>query len=144
MLACATVVSFPIARLERKTCLPRFCLHPLRISQAFCSPLVIGQETTAMQANQHKRLKLLDCLFLLFIIYCVPTALSASRVKKIDSFNKTGTTALTTCPHPNLKIIPSIFFVCLFKCLCFSFLKANALSILSVLTCQLLLSFQRC
>ena len=49
-------------------------------------------------------------LFLLFIIYCVPTAFSVSRVKRIDPFNKTGTTALSACPHPNLKIIPSIFW----------------------------------
>ena len=61
VLTCATVVSFPIARSERKTCLPRFCLHSLRISQAFCSPLVIGQETTAVKANQHKQNYLTVC-----------------------------------------------------------------------------------
>ena len=64
VLSCATVVSFPIARAERKTCLPRFsgfCPHPLCISQAFCSLLVIGQEASAMQANQHKQNYLIVC-----------------------------------------------------------------------------------
>ena len=44
---------------------------------------------------------------------------------------------------PNLKIVPSMFSSAYLN-VCFSFLKANALSIPSVLTCQLLLSFQRC
>ena len=56
-----------------------------------------------MQANQHKQNYSTVC-FLLFIIYCLPTAFSASRVKKFDPVNKTGTTtALSACAHPNLK-----------------------------------------
>ena len=101
VLTCATVVSFPVERAEWKTSLPRFCLHPLRSSQAFCSPLVIGQETTAVQTNQHKQN---------YLTVCFPTAFRRPGWKKIDPFNKTGTTtALSVCPHPNLKIIPSMF-----------------------------------
>ena len=135
VLTCAAVVSFPIARSERKTCLPRFCLHPLRISQAFCSPLVTGQKTTAMQANQHKQKY--------STVFVFHRLLSSNSIFG-DKGEKTWiTTTLSACPYPNFKVIP-LMFLSAYLNVCFSFLKANALSIPSLLTCQLLLSFQRC
>ena len=146
VLNCATVVSFPIARAERKTCLPRFCLHLLRISQAFCSPLVIGQETTVMQANQHKQNYSTVCFCCLSVIVFQQHFRRPGWKKSTRLIKPAGTTtALSACPHANLNQDNSInVFVCLFKYPCFSFLKANALSIPSVLFSQLLLSFQRC
>jgi hypothetical protein len=63
VLVCATVVSFPRgrARAERQALVPRLCLVPSApqtiayLPKVFCSPLVLGQETTATQANQHKQ-----------------------------------------------------------------------------------------